>query len=262
MSAEEEEELLYWTRLPRAPGGGTCVSIECGGPGYCVHRHLAPIARSAIAHWRAFDAPWPGAAGSNVRAASAAVAALLEARVHPRDWRRCGADAERLSALGYDIDVVVRHYGFLLEDVLAGLGVDDWTAVRAFGFDASMLADRDHFPVVVLAAPPLRTSARELLRCTSVSYETLVDEYGLTHEELLVLGFSAPLLVALGMRGEHVFAALAHPHVRARGTAWWARALGFTAPLAAKLLPPYSTLASEQDRAAYLELRTALIESR
>ena len=187
-----------------------------------------------------------------MRHARDAVHRLLEYRASPAAWARCGADAERLAALGFTLADLVQHSHVLLEHVVDGLDLT-WDRLQALGFHASMLAAREHYPVSVLARAGL--TAERLLRTPSVSYETLALDYKLSHEELRFLGFDAPLLMQLGMSGEHVFAALAHPHVRPRGTEWWVRTMRCTPELLEELFSRADvSCASNDDKVVYASL--------
>lgn len=232
----------------------TCARPTCGGPVYCVHRHLGnTVTREAAWHWRFFDAPVP-LVDSDVRRARRAVSALLEQRVHPVDWPRCGASAEVLAVLGYTIDDVVRTSKILLEDVIDGLDIDE-QRLRILGFHPALLAHRHHYPVGVLTKAPLALSATRLLRFAPISYRTLASTYGLSHEELAALGFTAPLLMQLGMRGDDILEAVRHEHVRAHTNAqpaWWVRAMHMTPALLDAAFPSsLVTLMSMEDKITY-----------
>jgi hypothetical protein len=233
----------------------TCRSSECGGPRFCLHRHLGDVSREAALEYARFDVPSPADADDDdVPHALGALRALLSARAPPVDWVRCGVTAERLAVLGVSLDDLVRHAGYLLEDVVEALELD-WERLGALRFHPSALVHREHYPVVVLARAGL---SAERLAAFALSYKDLVTRYSLTHEELAFLGFDAPLLVHLGMSGTDVFAALEHPHVRERGARWWTSALGATPELLARLFASTNIAAlADAHKLAYVSLTAA-----
>ena len=141
--------------------------------------------------------------------------------------RRCGADAERLALLGYDVDRLARHH-FSLEEMLTGFELD-WDRLLAFGFRIELLGNREHFPAVApIDHAPLRVNYRHVLRYSAASYDSLAA-LRLSQEELYVLGFRAPLLLQLNMSGEQLARALADDDgVKARGYRWWVGAFELT----------------------------------
>jgi hypothetical protein len=230
----------------------TCTSLECGGPRFCVHRYMPPVSRDAVYHWRHYAADLPVAPGADVARARHVVDALL--RAPPSTWARCGADAERLAVLGYTLETLVAHHA--IEELVDGLELD-WPRLQALGFHAALLAKREHFPVFPLARAGL--SAVTLLRSNALSYRQNASVLrALSHEELRFLGFTAPLLVALGMDADDVLAAVAHEHIAVRGLTWWARAMACNAELLEAVFDEATVgLMSHAERVAYSSLAIA-----
>jgi len=202
--------------------GWPCADSDCGGPQFCVHRYMTPVATAAALLWRVYDVPLPLCPGHEVTvpAARACVDALLKARAHPRDMQRCGADAERLAVLGYTIDDLVRRYGLPFEEVAKGLDLT-WDRLVALGWHPALLEHRRDYHVVTLVEAPVLCTAERLLRTFAVAFDAGLYATGVTSEELVALGFRGPLLVQIGMRAEHVADMMRHADVVARGGAQW-----------------------------------------
>ena len=232
----------------------TCTLVSCGGERFCVHRHLITIESDAVLHWRYFDAPLP-IVDSDIARARDAIFSLLEHRASPSTWARCGASAEALAVAGLTLDDLVRHSTTLLEHVVDGLELT-WERLQMLGFHPSLLEHRDDFPVVVLARAGL--DATRLLRSCALSYKDLVDRFRLSHEELCFLGFDGAMLMQLGMQGEDILNALSHEHIRARGPAWWVKAMRMTPELLDRAFARYKVaLLSNEDKVAYASLVVA-----
>jgi len=257
LTVADVHELLYGTgeaAVARAPGECSVAERACAGGKYCVHRGApTPVSREAAWHWRHFAAPLP--TNFTPVPGRAAVQALLDARVHPRVWAACGADAERLALLGFTLDDLVRGTNTPLEHVVAGLELD-WPRLETLHFTASLFAHPRHYPVVVLVA--VGATAARLMRATpDLRYKHLATY--LSHEEMRLLGFDAPMLIHLGMRDADVFTALRHEHVRARGCGWWVRAMRFNRALLKRTFPRKTVpLMSAEDRVLHATLALAV----
>jgi hypothetical protein len=157
--------------------------------------------------------------------------------------------------MGYTIDDLVRRESLLLEHVVPALKLD-WERLIALGFHASLLRYRNAFPVSVLAASPIGMTADRLMNTFSFEYRQ-IDEWGLTQEELYVLGFDAPTLIQLGMRGHHVLSALCEETTQQRGVRWWRSAMRYTPALHDECFRT-TRPSTDDSRAAYMSLMVAM----
>jgi len=245
-----------WAAIPRQPGGApppplisrlassfrqqnavagiTCVEETCGGPLYCVHRFLEPISTRAMLTCLQFDVSEAISADQQPIPAKTCIEALIRAKANPADWPRCGADAERLAALGYTVEALVQTRRIPFDDLVAGLQLT-WDKLLVLGWNPSLLRHKDAFPVVSLVKPPISMTAMQLLGTFEMTYDSLY-RMGITTEELCAMGFRAPMLAHIGMQKEHVVAALCQQDVIDRGgVAWYCKATGLSKTLFAAL---------------------------
>jgi len=216
---------------------------------------MAAVSTEAAYAYRVYDEPRPLAPGDNVDAARVAVARILDARAPPQALARCGADAERLATLGYTIDDLVRRESLLFEHIVPALELT-WPRLLALGFHASLLRHRNAFPVSVLVNAPIDLTAERLMDSFAFEYRDL-EQWGLTQEELYVLGFDAAALIQLGMRGHHVLDALTEATTAQRGARWWVKAMRYTKALHEQCFERTEPKSSET-RVAYMSLIVAL----
>jgi len=243
-------DVLYMaaTSVPRQPGGDpvqksvealatrTCRSTACGSPAYCLHRHLVPLPRRALEHWRHYMAPSPLVDATNdVVAAKQTVHRLLADRVPPSEWARCGVNAENLSALGFTIVDVVEHAGFMLEDVVRALDLD-WSRLEVMHFHPALLANQQTFPVIVLVDEPVSLTGALLMRSFALGFRKLVGEWSLGSLDLVALRFDAGMLYAIGMTAPRLTQWLmVDATVVARGIQWWIEVFHYTGALHARV---------------------------
>lgn len=207
--------------------GNVCTAADCGGPTFCLHRFLDPISTRAALAWRKFDVSDPFALVDQKASAKACVDALFRAKAHPADMFRCGADAERLAALGFTIEFLVCGRNMPFDDVIAGLHLN-WDKLLVLGWHPSMFRHRLEMPVVSLVKSPISLTADELLGEFELSYDAL-QALNLTTEELCALGFRVPLLAHIGMQREHIVAALCRNDVIEHGgVSWYCKTMGLT----------------------------------
>jgi len=145
--------------------------------------------------------------------------------------KRCGADAERLSAIGIGIgEFMERHPTATMSAVVEGFALD-WQGLVAFGWTPALLSDKVRCPVPVLVKEPVALTAEKLLDSFEVSYQTL-NALALSVEELYAFRFNAPLLAQLGMKREDVLADVTSEEVMDHGgTAWYCETMGLTKTL-------------------------------
>ena len=198
--------------VPYAPGGGTCDDAQCGGPRYCLHRHVdaalyeAP-ARAALHAWRMYAlAESPPYALTAPEGARRALAALHAAQARARDLARCGASAEVMALLEETLASLVRRESLPLDELLRDLALD-WRRLQTLDFTPALLRQRTHVPLLPLLRAPVHLSGVQLAEY-SLSYEYLHAELELSLTELAALRYTGAQLYHLGMRGNALAAAL------------------------------------------------------
>lgn len=236
----------------RAAAGHTCVDGACAGPAYCVHHWLAPVRLDVAAAHVTYAHTEPlhdESRGDDIERGAAAVARLLTMHVAPATLRRAGADIGRLSALGYTLESLVVDWGYELEALVEGLGLDSVDALVALRFSPLLWRDRDRFPLVVFTE---RLGVRaSLVAAYKLSYATLTSAFGLRLDELVLLGYRAPTLVAgLGMTADDVVVACGAAELAGYDAAWTYAALDWNTALFDALLPARSLTSDAYDRFA------------
>ena len=231
--------------------GYACADATCAGPNYCVHHWLAPVALEvAAAHVvYAHQEPLFDERRDDIERGAAAVEQLLRLHVSPATLRRAGADVGRLSALGYTLEALVTTHGYELEALVDGLALDSTAALVALRFTPLLWRDRAHFPVVVFTE---RVGVRAHdLAGYKLSYTALVDAFGLALDELVLLGYTAPVLVAaLGMAADDVVRACGAAELGGYGAAWTYAALGWSGELFDALMPARTLTSDAYERFA------------
>lgn len=254
--------------VPRAPGGvpdqrteealatRTCHAATCGGPRYCLHRHVRSLSRRAIEHWRHYVSPSPLLPAHNdVDGGKQAVHRLLDDRVPPSEWARCGVDAERLAALGFTVADVVGHHSFLLEDVVAGLQLD-WERLESMHFHPALLARNQEFPTIVFVDEPVSLTATRLMRSFPLGFRQMVAEWHLGALELAALRFDARTLHAIGMSAPLLTRWLqVDATVDAKGVLWWIETFAYTQALHRKIFAGQTArMLDMESKAVYSQL--------
>ena len=258
-------ELVYSARdkIPHEAGGTsttttgiTCKSTNCASERYCLHRHVVSLTRESIEHWRHYVAPSPLIAGVNdVPAALLTVHRVLNDRVPPSEWDRCGVTSERLAALGFTINDLVHHQSFLIEDVILGLDLD-WERLQSLHFHPSLLKEPHAFPVIALVDPPIRLTATRLMQAFPFGFHDLVVKWTLGAFELAALDFDATTLTTLGMSGTTMIDWLRRDEiVIEKGIDWWASVFRYTKPLHKRLFSDSDQRnTSMEERSIYAQL--------
>jgi len=195
-------EAALTTGIPFGPGGGgMCEDESCGGPRFCMHVHTNPTmrgdaARRAVYDWKVHDLPMPH---PPLPGATDTLRSLFTSGSTARDLARCGASAEMLALCGVTLHNLVVGLGLPLRAVIEDLALD-WRRLRTLSFDVSHLEDRAAFPLLPLMRSSIALSAAHVCEFP-VTYDTLRTRLRLTTSELVALGFDAPLLAYLCMRG-------------------------------------------------------------
>lgn len=203
----------------------TCAAQDCGGEQYCLHKYVSPVSRDYAYDLRVYGLAFPFDAddADDAESAQRVFARLIDARVAPSEWARCGATVGVIAALGFSIQDLVEVGNYPLEDLIAGMRLD-WRALIALDFHIEMLRYKQLFPVVALVKAPVSLDVDKLLVFRTTA-KHLVCTINLNAEELCVLGFTQNFLERLGMDAALKARLLADPIVKKRGgDAWWARA--------------------------------------
>lgn len=201
----------------------TCTSDECGGERYCMHRYISPVSTAYAHDLRVYGLSIPKRASDNTAEAHKTLAHIIDDRVAPSEWARCGASIGVIAALGYSIQDLVEIGNYPLEHLILGLQLD-WRALIALDFHIEMLRYKQLFPVIALVKAPISMNVDRLL-VFQTSAKHLVDSLKLSAEELFVIGFTQHFLDRLGLSAALKSRLINDPVVQKRGgDAWWTRA--------------------------------------
>lgn len=222
-----------------------------------MHKHVVDVSRESVEHWRHYVAPSPLLADENdVSSALLTVHRILNDRVPPSEWARCGMTAERLAVLGFTVNDLVSHQSFLIEDVVTGLALD-WDRLQTLHFHPSLFKEPHAFPVIALVDEPIQLTATKLMRSFPMGFNDLLVKWNLGAFELAALRFNAQLLTNIGMTSTTLFDWLHRDEIIVeKGIDWWASTFKYTLAIHERLFANASShmFKTMEERSIYAQL--------